>query len=95
MGIGSASKRSLVQCNVGSKSPVFLCCLLPDKTESCTLSLEFEEVEEVIFSVVGPRSVHLTGYYLSNGRHSRFDEDSYPFVGFIMHFAYIFSYYIF
>lgn len=76
LGIGAASKKSLVQCNVGNKSPVLLCCLLPDKTESCTLSLEFEEVEEVIFSVIGPRSVHLTGYYLGNGRHSNFNEDS-------------------
>ncbi|XP_047315328.1 peptidyl-prolyl cis-trans isomerase FKBP43-like isoform X2 [Impatiens glandulifera] len=67
LGIGVAIKKSLVQCNVGRKSPVFLCALLPDKTESCHLDLEFEESEEVIFSVIGPRSVHLTGYYSANG----------------------------
>ncbi|XP_057967257.1 peptidyl-prolyl cis-trans isomerase FKBP43 isoform X2 [Malania oleifera] len=66
LGIGSAMKKSLVQCNIGNSSPVFLCCLLPDKTESCPLSLEFEESDEVVFSIIGPRSVHLTGYYLGN-----------------------------
>nr|GMD71596.1 peptidyl-prolyl cis-trans isomerase FKBP43-like [Ipomoea batatas] len=66
MGIGDSTTRSLVQCNVGNKTPVFLCALLPDKTESCHLDLEFEEEDSVVFSVLGPRSVHLTGYYLRN-----------------------------
>ncbi|KAL6965012.1 peptidylprolyl isomerase [Sarracenia purpurea var. burkii] len=76
LGIGSSPKKSLVQCNVGDKSPVFLCALLPDKTESCHLDLEFEEGDEVLFSVIGPRSVHLTGYYLGNGRHSNINDDT-------------------
>ena len=81
LGIGSATTKSIVQCNVGNKRPVFLCSLFPEKTESCQLNLEFEEVEEVIFSVIGPRSVHLTGYYLSGRNYSR-DDESYPFSGF-------------
>ncbi|KAL9691593.1 hypothetical protein QQ045_012017 [Rhodiola kirilowii] len=64
LGIGSGTNKSLVQCNVGDKYPVFLCALLPGKSESCSLDLEFEEVQNVVFSVIGPRSVHLTGYYL-------------------------------
>ncbi|KAF5946395.1 hypothetical protein HYC85_016623 [Camellia sinensis] len=76
LGIGSSTKTSLVQCNVGDKSPVFLCALLPDKTESCHLELEFEEADEVVFSVIGPRSVYLTGYYLGNGRHSNLNDDT-------------------
>ncbi|OVA07685.1 Peptidyl-prolyl cis-trans isomerase [Macleaya cordata] len=64
LSIGSSTQKSVVQCNVGDKSPVLLCALLPDKNESCPLDLEFEEEEEVIFSVIGPRSVHLTGYYI-------------------------------
>lgn len=76
LGIGSATKKSLVQCNVGNKSPVLLCSLLPDKIESCTLDLEFEEADEVLFSVIGPRSVHLTGYYLGKGRHTNLEDDT-------------------
>ncbi|GMP61803.1 hypothetical protein CsSME_00024125 [Camellia sinensis var. sinensis] len=76
LGIGSSTKTSLVQCNVGDKCPVFLCALLPDKTESCHLELEFEEADEVVFSVIGPRSVYLTGYYLGNGRHSNLNDDT-------------------
>ncbi|CAH9094324.1 unnamed protein product [Cuscuta epithymum] len=64
LGIGSANTKSLVQCNVGNKAPLFLCALLPERTESCHLDLEFEEAENVVFSVLGPRSIHLTGYYV-------------------------------
>lgn len=64
LGLGSATNKSVVQCNIGDKCPVILCVLLPDKSESCHLDLEFEEADDVIFSVIGPRSVHLTGYYL-------------------------------
>lgn len=76
LGLGSSTTKSLVQCNVGNKSPVFLCALLPDKTESCHLDVEFEEDDEVIFSVIGPRSVHLTGYFLGSGRHSDPNDDT-------------------
>ncbi|KAL3536948.1 hypothetical protein ACH5RR_000314 [Cinchona calisaya] len=66
LGIGSAIQKSLVQYNVGNKSPVFLCALLSDKTELCHLDLEFEEADDVFFSVIVPGSVFLPGYYVSN-----------------------------
>ncbi|KAF8092509.1 hypothetical protein N665_0412s0003 [Sinapis alba] len=65
LGISStAASRSILQCNVGNKSPLFLCVLSPEKVDSCQLNIEFQEAEDVIFSVIGPRSVHLTGYFL-------------------------------
>ncbi|KAJ4957863.1 hypothetical protein NE237_024974 [Protea cynaroides] len=76
---GTAStKRSVVQCNVGKSRPVLLCSLLPDKHETCPLDLEFHDDEEVIFSVLGPHSIYLTGYYLNLSRHhlNRSDDDS-------------------
>ncbi|OMO99235.1 hypothetical protein CCACVL1_03881 [Corchorus capsularis] len=77
LGNGSAIKKSIVQCNLGNKSPVFLCCLYPDKTECCQLNLEFEEAHKVVFSVIGPRSVHLTGYYVSRNHPNAESEESY------------------
>ncbi|MCL7022456.1 hypothetical protein MKW94_004563, partial [Papaver nudicaule] len=72
---GVLAKRSVVQCNIGNKSPVLLCALLPDKMESCSLNLQFDEEEEVTFSVLGPRSVHLTGFYMGTGKRDH-DDDS-------------------
>lgn len=73
-------KSITVQCNAGNKSPILLCSLLPERIESCPLNLEFEEEYEVIFSVIGPRSVHLTGFYLASGRgFGHHGDDSYPF----------------
>lgn len=72
--------KSIVQCNVGKKSPVLLCVLLPNHTESCHLDLEFEESDDVVFSVIGPRSVYLTGYYVRQIQHSNAHSDSYPFL---------------
>lgn len=79
MGFGEASKKSVVQCNVGNRSPVLFCVLLPDQTESCHLDLEFEEADDVVFSVLGPRSVFLTGYYVRQNQQSngRSDTESY------------------
>ncbi|XP_020573668.1 peptidyl-prolyl cis-trans isomerase FKBP53-like [Phalaenopsis equestris] len=67
LGDGKSTSKSTVQCNVGNKSPVLLCSLIPNVSETCHLELEFEDDEEVIFSVLGQRSVHLTGYYLGHG----------------------------
>ncbi|GAB2209875.1 hypothetical protein Droror1_Dr00027100 [Drosera rotundifolia] len=74
LGIGPYTNKSLVQCNVGNKSPVLMCVLLPEKSESCHLDLEFEEVDDVVFSVIGPRSAYLTGYYVGR-RHTAHDDD--------------------
>lgn len=81
MGFGNATNKSILQCNVGNRSPVYLCSLYPEKTESLQLNLEFEEADEVIFSVIGPRSIHLSGYYLGRGRNTCLNDDSYPFLG--------------
>ncbi|XWS10595.1 hypothetical protein CRYUN_Cryun38cG0009800 [Craigia yunnanensis] len=79
LGMGSATQKSIVQCNVGNKRPLFLCCLFPEKAECCQLNLEFEESDEVVFSVIGPRTVHLTGYYLhtSSLNHHNDESESY------------------
>ncbi|XP_010521069.1 PREDICTED: peptidyl-prolyl cis-trans isomerase FKBP43 isoform X2 [Tarenaya hassleriana] len=74
LGVGKAREKSIVQCNVGDKTPVFLCALSPDNVESSQLNLEFDEAVEVVFSVIGPRSVHLTGYYL-NGKSTFTGDD--------------------
>ncbi|XP_050386092.1 peptidyl-prolyl cis-trans isomerase FKBP43 [Argentina anserina] len=74
LGLGAATQRSILQCNVGNKSPVYLCCLYPEKTECLQLHLEFDEAVEVMFSVLGPRSVHLAGYYIGDRRSYNPDE---------------------
>lgn len=53
-----------MQCNVGNKTPVKLCSLNPRLAEMCHLEIELEEDEDVLFSVLGQSSVHLSGYYL-------------------------------
>ncbi|XP_043718225.1 peptidyl-prolyl cis-trans isomerase FKBP43-like isoform X2 [Telopea speciosissima] len=77
-GGSTSTQRSVVQCNVGKSMPVLLCSLLPDKIETCPLDLEFQEDEEVIFSVLGPRTIYLTGYHLNLGRNhlNQYDDDT-------------------
>ncbi|XP_065870940.1 peptidyl-prolyl cis-trans isomerase FKBP53-like [Euphorbia lathyris] len=65
LGLGSSSERCILQCSVGHKNPIYLCSLLPDRTESCSLNLEFKD-ELVAFSVIGLRSIHLSGYFVSD-----------------------------
>ncbi|XP_050224940.1 peptidyl-prolyl cis-trans isomerase FKBP53 [Mercurialis annua] len=65
LGLGSSTERSVLQCSVGHKSPIFLCSLLPNRIESCSLNLEFKD-ELVAFSVIGSRSIHLSGYFVSD-----------------------------
>ncbi|XP_062225758.1 peptidyl-prolyl cis-trans isomerase FKBP53-like [Phragmites australis] len=62
---GAGGKKCVLQCCAENKDPVFLCVLVPEKSETCHLELEFEE-EHVTFSVIGPRSVHLAGYYIAD-----------------------------
>lgn len=77
LGNGSSTKKSVVQCLVGEKSPVFLCSLLPEKLETCSLNLEFDANDVVTFSVIGSRSVHLTGFIAVDGRDLiGYDSDS-------------------
>ncbi|KAL3647436.1 hypothetical protein CASFOL_008404 [Castilleja foliolosa] len=63
LGDGSSSKKSILQCVVGDNKPINLCSLLPEKLENCQLNLEFEEDDEVIFSIIGSHSVHLSGFF--------------------------------
>lgn len=72
---GEASKaergaKVRLQCTVKNRDPLLLCTLLPGQSETLNLDLEFEE-KYVTFSVLGPMSVHLTGYYIGN----EYDED--------------------
>ncbi|XP_066349423.1 peptidyl-prolyl cis-trans isomerase FKBP53-like [Miscanthus floridulus] len=72
---GTGVKRCVLQCSIENKDPVFLCVLMPEQSETCHLELEFEE--EVTFSVIGPRSIHLAGYYMTDvGGEDRSDSDS-------------------
>lgn len=63
LGSGSANKKSIVQCKVGDKEPIYLCSLLPKRLETCPLNLEFEEDEDVTFLVIGSHNVHLSGFF--------------------------------
>ncbi|XP_044468336.1 peptidyl-prolyl cis-trans isomerase FKBP53 isoform X2 [Mangifera indica] len=80
LGLGSSTEKAILQCSVGDKNPIFLCSLLPNQNESCSLNLEFNEDDLVTFSVIGPRSIHLSGYFVADdGDHLRdeYDSDSY------------------
>ncbi|KAM7473293.1 hypothetical protein LguiB_020536 [Lonicera macranthoides] len=63
---GLWTSRSVVRCAVGSKPPVFICSLSIGEVASCKLDLEFEEKDDVVFSVKGPRGIHLAGYFLNS-----------------------------
>ncbi|KAL6643332.1 hypothetical protein ACP70R_018997 [Stipagrostis hirtigluma subsp. patula] len=63
LGNCDASARTVLQCNVGNKIPIKLCSLNPKLAEMCNLEIELEEVDDVVFSVIGPSSIHLSGYY--------------------------------
>ncbi|XP_059452794.1 peptidyl-prolyl cis-trans isomerase FKBP53 [Corylus avellana] len=66
LGLGSSTERCILQCFVGHKNPIFLCSLLPDKNECCPLNLEFENDDLLAFSVIGPRSIHVSGYFVAD-----------------------------
>lgn len=69
LGLGSSAEKSVLQCFREDKPPIFLCTLLPNKIESCSLDLEFDDEDSASFSVMGPKSIHLSGYLLAD------DED--------------------
>lgn len=69
------AKRSVVQCVVGNKAPIVICSLNPRLAEMCHLEIELEEDGEVLFSVLGPSSVHLSGYYLRPSSRSGAGDD--------------------
>ncbi|KAK9075214.1 hypothetical protein SSX86_003535 [Deinandra increscens subsp. villosa] len=75
LGSGKSKEKAMVVCNVGDKKPIYLCSLLPRKMETCSLNIEFEEYDEVTFSVEGPHSIHLSGFFYGEKPNS--DEDDY------------------
>ncbi|KAG7579601.1 hypothetical protein ISN45_Aa03g037330 [Arabidopsis thaliana x Arabidopsis arenosa] len=74
-GIGNETARHILVCNVGNRRPLYLCILSPGKVDSCQLNLDFEEADEVIFSVIGPLSIHITGYFLPIPTAFRLNDD--------------------
>ncbi|MCI11918.1 peptidyl-prolyl cis-trans isomerase FKBP53-like [Trifolium medium] len=66
LGDGSPAGKSILQCSSGHKNPVYLCTLLPNKVETCSLNLKFDEEDLVAFSVIGSRSIHLSGYFVAD-----------------------------
>ncbi|KAL0386212.1 UNVERIFIED_CONTAM: Peptidyl-prolyl cis-trans isomerase FKBP43 [Sesamum radiatum] len=80
LGIGIATKKTIVQCSVGRKKrPIILCALVPHIAESCRLELEFDEVHDLIFTVIGPQSIHLTGYFVQDNKPIFPDSDTEPY----------------
>lgn len=79
MGLGSSTEKSILQCFREDKPPVFLCTLLPNKIESCSLDLEFDDEDSVSFSVTGPKSIHLSGYLLADDEDAGDEYRLYPF----------------
>ncbi|XP_066387197.1 peptidyl-prolyl cis-trans isomerase FKBP53-like isoform X2 [Miscanthus floridulus] len=53
---------STIECSVGSMMPVRLCAL-NSTSGMYRLDLEYDEEQNVVFSVIGDSSVHLAGYY--------------------------------
>ncbi|KAI3867126.1 hypothetical protein MKX03_026941 [Papaver bracteatum] len=78
LGKGLNENRCIVLCSVGGRHSVNLCSLRAEKNESCELDLDFYEDTDVYFSVDGPLSVHLTGYYREKRKSSKnAGEDEY------------------
>ncbi|CAH8384698.1 unnamed protein product [Eruca vesicaria subsp. sativa] len=76
LGSGLGKEKSVMKCSVAGNTPIYLCSLLPNKTESCPLNLEFEDDDETVeFSVTGDRSVHLTGFLEAYDEEYEQDED--------------------
>ncbi|MCO5603101.1 hypothetical protein L7F22_057246 [Adiantum nelumboides] len=53
--------RTIVRCRVAESPIVHVCSLLPGTFENCSLDLFFDD--DVTFSVKGPSSVYLVGYF--------------------------------
>ncbi|GKE62767.1 peptidyl-prolyl cis-trans isomerase FKBP43 [Tanacetum coccineum] len=67
--------KSSVKCSVGGKRAVLLCTLVPNKIESMPLDLEFDETEDVKFSVIGSIGVYLTGYCIGPNQETNANND--------------------
>lgn len=61
---------------MGDKSPIYLCLLLIERLETCALNREFEEDDEVTFSVIGPHCMHLSGFFYRENDQDKLGDDS-------------------
>ncbi|XP_010532259.1 PREDICTED: peptidyl-prolyl cis-trans isomerase FKBP53 [Tarenaya hassleriana] len=76
LGLGSGETKTVLQCSIGDKSPIYLCSLLPSTIECCPLSLVFDDNDELVeFSVIGEKSIHLSGYFEEYELDSDQEED--------------------
>ncbi|CAN1791220.1 Peptidyl-prolyl cis-trans isomerase FKBP43 [Linum perenne] len=73
--INGNSGKCSVTCIVGNKAPVKLCNLIPGTGETCQIHVEFDESDKVVFSVIGPMTVHLSGYFKQSGGRRRTEDD--------------------
>ena len=96
LGSGLGKEKSVIQCSVAGNTPIYLCSLLPNKTECCPLNLEFEDDDETVeFSVTGDRSIHLSGFleeYDDDEEYEQDEDDSYPLLVFL---AAVFLFFLF
>ncbi|XP_020521983.1 peptidyl-prolyl cis-trans isomerase FKBP43-like isoform X1 [Amborella trichopoda] len=60
---GSSLDKSVLQCAINGRRPIFLCMLSPGQCESSSINVEFEEDDDVIFSIFGSRGIHILGYF--------------------------------
>ncbi|CAN7071675.1 unnamed protein product [Brassica oleracea var. botrytis] len=76
LGSGLGKEKSVIQCSVAGNTPIYLCSLLPNKTECCPLNLEFEDDDETVeFSVTGDRSIHLSGFLEEYDDDEEYEQD--------------------
>ncbi|KAF0912028.1 hypothetical protein E2562_012944, partial [Oryza meyeriana var. granulata] len=63
----------ILECKVGDRELMKVGAVNPETAPVCPLELEFEEGENVVLSVLGQNSVHLSGYYIYsyNGENSK------------------------
>ncbi|KAA8539827.1 hypothetical protein F0562_026519 [Nyssa sinensis] len=62
LGDGPTEEKCILLCAGGRlrTPPIFLCSLPAGRKDSCPLNLEIDD--EVIFSVAGERSIHISGF---------------------------------
>ncbi|KAI4313067.1 hypothetical protein MLD38_037843 [Melastoma candidum] len=60
---GSDDRTVTVRVTLGEKVPIIIARLLPRHSESLHLDLRYNLSQEVTFSILGPRKVHLAGYF--------------------------------
>uniref|UniRef100_M8BXH5 peptidylprolyl isomerase n=1 Tax=Aegilops tauschii TaxID=37682 RepID=M8BXH5_AEGTA len=59
----STAERTMVQCIVGNSAPIIICSLNPGLVEMCHLELEYQENDEVHFSVLGIHHIYSSFHF--------------------------------